>query len=1036
METENQDSAARALLQHATWLRRLAGALVGDSATADDLAQETWVAALSSGVDSSRPLKPWLRRVATNFAHKSFLKRERSSSAPLDERTDSNAIDPAELTERLEHESHLTEALSRLDEPFRSTLYLRYYEGLAPKTIATRTKTAPGTVRWRLKRGLELMRERLDSEVEGGRSSWMAMFIPLAGLGPKTTTAVASGVALSSSPAMLFGVLAMSTLFKLLAVLAAGVVLYVGLETGGVLPASLSMASNGEVPIEVEFRAIDSVPEGGVRPAKPPTEVAAPEDETRSAVDLQAREPLAKRTTRVAARVTDEFGEPIGRARAYSNRHAIELLTDEDGKVLLSVERGEEPTMDFVLNFAKEGRTSISRSLELGLDPEYDFGEIQLKLGGIVSGRIVDSDGRGIEGATINWLEGSMPGRRLESMRFGSIPASFPSCAASLDGTFELSGVPVSFIRLWASAPGFEPQYTSAIEVRARYESRGVNITLPKLKPENHILLRVLNPTGEPVPNADLNFRYEISSLGTSMQGTRTTDQEGRYEFVLKDDARLWVNASDPDSKFGTSALQDIQTGPEEILLRLTEPLFGTLTVTRSDRTPVGEFELEVRSADGELAHENITVAATSDGIIQYRLPASDFLLRVTAPLAEIEELGPLAPSKTKTLSMRLSPVPGMHGTIMAEGEPLANADVSLHGTIPSDTSCSINGFRCSSRRQPVASTRTDEQGRFVLTIREPGAYIVRAEAERYAPADTTPFTIEADLQSAAIELELGRGGTLEGEVRTGTSESPADSIVGISRGDGYARTMRVGHDGKFRFEGLTPGLWSVAPNDSLLIPGTISISKQIGSRVVPFESLEWNCEIVEGQTTFHAVGLDGTANWSFDGHFSLSGDTSLAWTARLLAPERFFVEDSPGAVALGTNGDFKLPVHDLGQYQLVLRTDLGPGLEFFVVQPVDVAAASPWLLDLQVGELQLDGIPQAVEAQAPSLVLLRELPDQGFALVSIQGNESGQAIIELAPAGKCQLVKPNLREGFDPRKWEVVAEVEVVRGGSTHLKL
>ena len=54
--------SAEQLLSDATWLRRLAQSLAGE-ADADDLVQETWIAALRRRPDASRSLRPWLFKV-------------------------------------------------------------------------------------------------------------------------------------------------------------------------------------------------------------------------------------------------------------------------------------------------------------------------------------------------------------------------------------------------------------------------------------------------------------------------------------------------------------------------------------------------------------------------------------------------------------------------------------------------------------------------------------------------------------------------------------------------------------------------------------------------------------------------------------------------------------------------------------------------------------------------------------------------------------------------------------------------------------
>jgi DNA-directed RNA polymerase specialized sigma24 family protein len=56
------------ILQHAEWVRRLALALVKNPDDADELAQETWEAALARPPREAGPLRPWLGGVARNLA--------------------------------------------------------------------------------------------------------------------------------------------------------------------------------------------------------------------------------------------------------------------------------------------------------------------------------------------------------------------------------------------------------------------------------------------------------------------------------------------------------------------------------------------------------------------------------------------------------------------------------------------------------------------------------------------------------------------------------------------------------------------------------------------------------------------------------------------------------------------------------------------------------------------------------------------------------------------------------------------------------
>ena len=64
----------RDLDRNASWIRALAARLISDEGGAEDLAQETWLAALQRGPSADRSLRPWLTRVARNLAAKPYQK--------------------------------------------------------------------------------------------------------------------------------------------------------------------------------------------------------------------------------------------------------------------------------------------------------------------------------------------------------------------------------------------------------------------------------------------------------------------------------------------------------------------------------------------------------------------------------------------------------------------------------------------------------------------------------------------------------------------------------------------------------------------------------------------------------------------------------------------------------------------------------------------------------------------------------------------------------------------------------------------------
>ena len=145
-----------ALLRHQAWLRRLAASLVADAARADDLTQQALLAALERPpADATRP---WLAAVARNLAR-------RLGASDLRRADRERAVAPSELLPAtddlvaqaaLQHE--MSAALLALEEPYRSTLLLRYFRDWKPRAIAQELRIPVATVRTRLARGLEQLR--------------------------------------------------------------------------------------------------------------------------------------------------------------------------------------------------------------------------------------------------------------------------------------------------------------------------------------------------------------------------------------------------------------------------------------------------------------------------------------------------------------------------------------------------------------------------------------------------------------------------------------------------------------------------------------------------------------------------------------------------------------------------------------------------------------------------------------------------------------------------------------------------------------
>ncbi len=168
-------SDVTALLAEAAWLTRLARSLVG-SDDADDVVQETYAAALRTPPDPDLPARPWLRRVMVNVVrmrHRGRVRRDtREQASMIAEPVPS----PEQLLVRARVERTLADLVIALDEPLRSTVLLRYREGLSAEAIAAQQQVSVATVRRRLSEAVEYLRAGMDERETS--KTWRAAFAP------------------------------------------------------------------------------------------------------------------------------------------------------------------------------------------------------------------------------------------------------------------------------------------------------------------------------------------------------------------------------------------------------------------------------------------------------------------------------------------------------------------------------------------------------------------------------------------------------------------------------------------------------------------------------------------------------------------------------------------------------------------------------------------------------------------------------------------------------------------------------------------
>ena len=236
MDFDERNDLARQLAVRHGWVQGLARSLVVDESASQDLIQEAWLAAERHPPKNVRAVRSWVRCVLVNFArirHREAVSRDRREKAAA--RPEKLSTSPHEVLERAEMQQQLVRRVLELEEPYRSTILLRFFEEMTPAEIALHQEVPASTVRSRLTAALAHLRARLEREDRAGRAAWRAKLVLIAG---GTAAGIAPGRAAASAIVGSGGAAATSAIATGGTIMAAKAILAVGAAGALVLAAA------------------------------------------------------------------------------------------------------------------------------------------------------------------------------------------------------------------------------------------------------------------------------------------------------------------------------------------------------------------------------------------------------------------------------------------------------------------------------------------------------------------------------------------------------------------------------------------------------------------------------------------------------------------------------------------------------------------------------------------------------------------------------------------------------------------------------
>jgi RNA polymerase sigma factor (sigma-70 family) len=729
------------LLAHAEWLRRLAGHLVRghDPTLGDDAVQDTWVAALRAPPGRDRPAEPWLAEVLRNFVRRALRadrsrrgREARAADEDLGPLAIAAAATPELLLARAQAQRLLVELVVALEEPFRSTVLLRYFEGQSAADIARAQGVPAGTVRWRLQEALGRLRAALDARERGGRR-WAALLAPLAG---SWTEARAPGAPLLQGGV----VLAMQK--KTVAAIA---ILVMALLAGGGWYLRRGATPPVRAPVAAES-ARRTAPAVAPPALRLPTGAITRDRSRAGSVEGLVVSGVGGGGI-AGAEVTFSFGDTSQTVRTGGDGRFAFAPADAGGYLL-----ARAAAEGFVAFAPEWGDSPISFALR----PGERIDGVKLTLRPLCQGTVVDEGGKPVAGARVSvWNLGRVrqgANNLIESDgqgRFQFAPADAVWVAAKHGKRVARQPLP--------------PVLGGRCEIRLR-------LGPARDLAEASITGVVEGPDGRPVAGVTVEaVANPVLEPGASNPFARgTSDAAGRFTLAPLDAIAYTVSAFEGARE--VALVRDVRGGRSDLVLRL--PRMGRLRgLVRVGATgaPVVSFAVIVTTPRGPLDSLSVGTFARYDarGVFELDgLPVGRQRVVVAAeglapsPPQDVEI--PPEPAAAPELSFTLDAGSRLHGTVIDRQSraPLAGARLSVQGTPGAGTNV------------PLASEAlTDADGRFHLRGLAPGRASVVATAEGHHGRIVGGLEVRPGADVGPLEIALGP---------TAPGEAPRIEMIGI----------------------------------------------------------------------------------------------------------------------------------------------------------------------------------------------------------------------------------------------------------------
>jgi RNA polymerase sigma factor (sigma-70 family) len=767
------------LLEHSDWLRTLAFRLITDPGTAEDVVQETWLAALRRPPSKRGPPRPWLGKVLRNVIrnrHRAQIRRGDREALALAEPV---IPTPGELAREAEGQRIIAEAVAALPEPHRSVVVLRYFRGLDSSEIGRMRGVSASTVRGQLRHALDELRGRLDRE-HGGRKSWAVLLLPFLPTSPTVTPTTTTATAMASTFWLKIALAVTALMF---------VPLFGGQFLSGPTPTTSTKSASNLAASSTAIAVLEPAPtEARVSIYSSPTITDGAEGEpatVRGSFQFPDGSPVASLNVEISVDWTADDQQSFRGVPDFVD--GTSPVTDGAGHFEVSFEtartfscRVSAKHPDHVLD-----RWSF-RELQQGT--RLDLGTVTLQRPGAIEGVLVREDGTPLTGESWKMygyqvLPGGMSGRVRVS---ASVEVDRET------GSFRLEELPPGTVSLrarsrlagWVDGPALLTISDETIPAEVVYSG-----------PDNsrRIAVSVRNELMSPLSTPGRGSIVLHGTAGGDISAASSSTVPGQYVFDDLEPGSYDVEIVDPRFQpwsqagvltgsaisaklVGSCSLRwrDAQGSPLKPLSVTVECLEVTYTPPwlseRGGQEVVAAMFMpnraEVNADDDHLSGDRLI--GLVPGSWRVHIDAGDegtTTLEISDLVAGEERLVELAPA--------FGSASGIAGLVREEdGSPAVGVEVwLLHSAEENDSPASLvlypgtSGYPLTEFRKPVTRTITDEDGVFAFDHPGAGSFaLVAQRTELFADA-TEAFSVEANEAQTDLELTLPAEAVLVGHL-------------------------------------------------------------------------------------------------------------------------------------------------------------------------------------------------------------------------------------------------------------------------------